>query len=63
MEVDRLKALKRQEIEMKLQSIKRRSEAAKMPFTEAEMDEDFDPEEHDRKMKVAKDYRYTANIF
>lgn len=50
--MNRLKNLKRKEIEDKFASIMKQSGATHMPFTEEELDEDFDPEEHDRKMTV-----------
>ena len=53
-ELNRLKNLKRQEIEEKLQAIQAESGASSMPFTSEELDEDFDPEEHDRKMRVSE---------
>lgn len=51
-ELNRLKNLKKQEIEDKLQHLKAKSGAESMPFTGEELEEDFDPDEHDRKMKV-----------
>ncbi|KAF6018826.1 hypothetical protein EB796_022875 [Bugula neritina] len=50
-ELNRLKNLKKQEIEDKLQHLKAKSGAESMPFTGEELEEDFDPDEHDRKMK------------
>lgn len=49
-ELNRLKNLKRREIEDKLRCIMEKSGASRMPFTEEELDEDFDPLQHDRKM-------------
>lgn len=51
-ELNRLRNLKRQELEEKLKSIQEKSGAESMPFTGEELDEDFDPEEHDKKMNV-----------
>lgn len=52
-ELNRLKNLKQQEIEEKLSSILQKSGAAHMPFTSDDLDDDFDPEEHDKKMRVS----------
>lgn len=52
-ELNRLRNLKKQEIEDKLKLLQRKSGAESMPFTGDELDEDFDPDEHDKKMKVS----------
>ena len=52
-ELNRLRNLKKQEIEDKLAQIQRKSGAESMPFTGEELDEEFDPDEHDKKMKVS----------
>ena len=51
--MNRLRNLKKQEIEDKLAQIQRKSGAESMPFTGEELDEDFDPDEHDKKMRVS----------
>lgn len=50
-ELEMLNALRKQEIEEKIMKLKQVAGAEDMPFNDADLDEDFDPDEYDRKMK------------
>ena len=58
-ELNRLKNLKKKDIEDKLDSIMKKSGANIMPFTGLELEEDFNPDDHDKKMKVSAACRQT----
>lgn len=55
-DLNRLKNLKKREIDDKLKTILKKSGADKMAFTGEELEADFDPDEHDKKMKVGLHY-------
>ncbi|XP_067946404.1 protein KRI1 homolog [Watersipora subatra] len=50
-ELNRLRNLKKKEMKEKLELLKRKSGVQKMMFTEEELQMDFDPDDHDKKMK------------
>lgn len=51
-ELKQLKNLKRKEIEQKIAKLKEITGNDSVAFTEADVDEDFDPEKYDRLMQV-----------
>lgn len=57
-ELEKLKELKRNEIEEKIQTLKQVSGVDKLPFKDEELDEDFDPDEYDKKMEEIFDNKY-----
>ncbi|KAL0116065.1 hypothetical protein PUN28_011134 [Cardiocondyla obscurior] len=59
-ELKRLKALKRKEIEEKIEKLKEITGNDDMHFENVDFDSDFDPNEHDRKMKEIFDDKYYA---
>ncbi|GAB0100865.1 Protein KRI1 homolog [Sergentomyia squamirostris] len=50
-ELEKLKELKKQEIEEKIAKLKQVSGSENLPFDDADLSDDFNPEEYDRKMK------------
>lgn len=54
----RLKALKRKEIQDRIEKIKTVTGNTKVGFDLADLDEDFNPEEHDRKMNEVFDKEF-----
>lgn len=50
-ETNRLKRLKRQEIERKLEQVKHAAGTSNLPINMNQLDADFDPDEHDRQMQ------------
>lgn len=46
-----LKAVKRQEIEEKIQKLKEVTGNEELPFEDVDLEDDFDPEEHDKRMQ------------
>ncbi|XP_059612995.1 protein KRI1 homolog [Phlebotomus argentipes] len=50
-ELEKLKELKRKEIEEKISKLKQVAGSERIAFEDADLSDDFDPEEHDRKMQ------------
>lgn len=50
-EIEMLKELKRKEIEEKIQKLKEVTGNDELPFADEDLEEDFDPEAHDKRMK------------
>ncbi|XP_014489220.1 PREDICTED: protein KRI1 homolog [Dinoponera quadriceps] len=61
-ELKQLKALKRKEIEEKIDKLKEITGNNDMHFDNVDFDADFDPNEHDRKMKELFDEEYYAGV-
>lgn len=60
-ELKRLKNLKKKEILEKLKQVEQVSGASALGFENVDLDGDFDPEEHDRKMREMFDDDYYQN--
>ncbi|CAF4876554.1 unnamed protein product [Pieris macdunnoughi] len=57
-EIGRMKALKLKEIQEKIAKIKEVTGNEELPFEEADIEGDFDPAEHDRRMKAIFDEQF-----
>ncbi|XP_058833204.1 protein KRI1 homolog [Topomyia yanbarensis] len=57
-ELEEIKAVKLQEIKDKIQKLKEIAATEKMTINEEELESDFDPEEHDRRMRKMFDDEY-----